>query len=447
MITTQAARELAHAVVQTALSAGATTAETIVFGNQTALTRFANNRVHQNVASEDTELQVRAVIGDRIGVASTNRANPEGIRACCERAVDAARHSPADPDFPGLPAARPVEQPDRADATTLAFDPTARATAVKAIVGECLERGLVAAGSVSADHSVTAVANSLGVDAAMPTAMTRVTVLASGEDSASGWASFASRGAGGLDAAALGREAAGLALRSARPATLEAGVYKVVLAPEAVADIAQFLGWYGAGAKTVAEGRSFMTGRLGQRLVSPLITLADDALDPSCPGLTFDYEGQPKQRTELIGRGVAIGPVTDSYWAAKAGRANTGHALPAPSRMGPIPLDLELEAGDADVAAMIASVTHGVYVTRFHYVNISDPVRVELTGMTRDGTFLIENGALSHPVRNLRFTQSAIEALDATLAVSAARVRTGEDGRVLAPHLLLERFTFTGQTE
>ena len=447
MITTAQARELAHGAVETALAAGALEAEALVFGNETALTRFANDRVHQNVANEDVQVQVRAVIDARIGVASTNRSGADGVRACCERAVDAARHSPADPDFPGLPTGREVEQPDRADASTLALDATGRADAVAAIVAACAERGLVAAGGVATDHSVTAVANSHGVDAAMPTTMTRVTVLASGPDSASGWASFASAAAGELDAGALGREAAGLALRSARPVALEAGTRTVVLAPEAVADIAQFLGWYGGGAKSVEEGRSFMTDRIGQRLCSPLITLADDATGPSCPSLTFDYEGQPKRRVELISRGVVGGPVTDSYWAARTGRADTGHALPAPNRMGPIPLDLEFEAGEADVAEMIASVAHGVYVTRFHYVNISEPVRVELTGMTRDGTFLIENGELTRPVKNLRFTQGAIDALDSALAVSSTRVRTGEDGRVLAPHLLLERFAFTGQTE
>ena len=447
MITTQQARELAQLTLKTALSAGAAEAEVLVFANETALTRFANDRVHQNVANEDVQVQVRAVIGARIGVASTNRSSEDGIRACCERAVDAARHSPADPAFPGLPAAHPLEQPDRADTTTLALDATGRANAVAAIVDACKARGLVAAGGVATDHSVTAVANSLQVDAAMPTTMTRVTVLASGPDSASGWASFASRAAGDLDPGALGREAAELALRSARPVALEAGTYTVVLAPEAAADIAQFLGWYGGGAKAVEEGRSFMTDRVGQRLVSPLITLADNALDPSGPGLTFDYEGQPKRRVELISQGVVTRPVTDSYWAARTGRANTGHALPAPNRMGPIPLDLEFQAGDSDAEKMISSVARGVYVTRFHYVNISEPVRVELTGMTRDGTFMIENGELTRPVRNLRFTQSAIEALDTTLAVSSTRVRTGEDGRVLAPHLLLERFAFTGQTE
>lgn len=446
MITTGQARELATAAVEAARLAGADQAEGLVIGSETALTRFANNRVHQNVASEDTALSVRAVIGTRVGVASTNRTSPTEVRACCERAVTAARHAPADPDFPGLPGLRAVAPADRVAAGTLAFGPSERAAAAGAIVEASASRGLTAAGTVSTSASVVAVANSLGVDAAMPGTSSRATVLSMGADSGSGWASFSGLDAATLDPASLGQRAADIALRAAGPVDLDPGAYTVVLAPEAVAAIAQFLAWYGCSAKAVEEGRSFMSGHLGERVVSELITLVDDALAPEAMGLTFDFEGQPKQRVPLIERGVVTGPVTDSYWAAKTGTPNTGHALPAPNSMGPLPLDVAIEPGDAAPADMIVSVKRGIYVTRFHYVNIEDPVRAVLTGMTRDGTFLIENGELAGAVKNLRFTQSAVEALGTTLAVSKERQMVGEEGGALVPHLLLERFTFTGQT-
>jgi PmbA protein len=446
MIDTAQARALASSAVEAAAHSGAEQSEALVMGSETDLTRFANNRVHQNVASEDTALSVRAVIGTRVGVASTNRTAPDDMRACCERAVDAARNAPADPDFPGLPGPNAVTYADRVAAGTLAFGPAERASAVGAIVEASASRGLVAAGTVSASRSVVAVANSLGVDAAMPGTASRATVLAMGQESGSGWASFAGLDAAALDPASLGELAAGIALRSASPADLDPGVYAVVLAPEAVADIALFLAWYGCSAKSVEEGRSFMTGRIGQRIVSEAITLVDDALAPGAVGLTFDFEGQPKRRVPLIDRGVVTGPVTDSYWAAKTGRPNTGHALPAPNSMGPLPLDVAIEPGDASPDSMIADVERGIYVTRFHYVNIEDPVRAVLTGMTRDGTFLIEGGELTRPVKNLRFTQSAVEALDSTLAVSKDRLLVGDEGGALVPYLLLERFAFTGQT-
>jgi predicted Zn-dependent protease len=445
MISTDQAYELADRLLAAAHAAGADQAEALVVAADEALTRFAGNRIHQNVTSSNVELQVRTVVGTQVGVASTNRVHDAGIEACARAAIDAARLSPADPDFPGLPAPRPVQDADRVDADTLTFDAHRRADAAAALIDPSREAGGVAAGVVACSHSLIAVTNSLGVRAAMPRTSVRATVLSTGAAGGTGWASYSGLGPGGHEAADLGRFAADTARRSAHPCELGPDTYTVVLAPEAVADIAQFIGWYGCSAKSVAEGRSFMSGKIGKRVTSEMITLVDDALAPGANGLTFDYEGQPKQRVVLIDRGVAAGPVTDSYWAAKTGTPNTGHALPAPNSDGPLPLDVEMAAGDAEVADMIASVKRGIYVTRFHYVNIEDPTRMTLTGMTRDGTFLIEDGELARPVHDLRFTQPMLESLDSALAVSRERALVGEEAPVLVPYLLLERFAFTGQ--
>jgi predicted Zn-dependent protease len=246
----------------------------------------------------------------------------------------------------------------------------------------------------------------------------------------------------------MGREAADLAVRGADASALDPGVYTVVLGPEAVGEMLTMLAYTGLSAKALAEGRSFLADKLGEQVMSAQVSIVDDALAHEARGLTFDYEGQPKQRVEFVSRGVARGVVTDSYWASRLGMEDTGHALPAPNAFGPYPLDLGLEPGDASLDDLIASVERGVYVNRFWYVNVSDPTSVELTGMTRDGTFLIEKGRLSRPVRNLRFTQSAVEALAHVKGVGADRRLVGErGGGVLAPALLLERFAFTGQTE
>lgn len=445
MIPTHRAQELAVALLEAAGAAGSDQAEALVVASDDALTRFAGNRIHQNVASTDTELQLRVVVGSQVGVASTNDTDAAGIAACAASALDAARRAPADPDFPGLPGPRPVVPIDRVSAGTLTFDASARADAAAALIAPTSLAGGIAAGGIASQHSLIAIANSLGVSAAMPRTSVRATVLSTGAADGTGWASFTNKDAATLDAAGLGAFAADTARRSAGAIDLAPGDYTVLLAPEAVADIAQFLAWYGCSAKSVEEGRSFMTGKVGQRVVSELITLVDDALAPEATATTFDYEGQPKQRVVLIDRGVVVGPVTDSYWAAKTGRPNTGHALPAPNSEGPLPLDVEIAGGDADPAAMIASVKRGIYVTRFHYVNIEDPSRQTLTGMTRDGTFLIENGELTRPVRDLRFTQSSIDALSTTLAVSRERALVGEEAPVMVPYLLLEKFAITGQ--
>ena len=449
MIDLTRARALAREAISFAADAGAEQSEALVYASDHALTRFAGNRIHQNMASGNTDVSVRAVIGTRVGVASTNRVDPEGLEACCRAATEAARLAPEDPDFPGLPTPRQAVQDDRVSPSTLAFDPGVRAASAGAMIAPSADAGGVAAGGVACDHSLTAIANSLGTDVAMANTTVRATILATGAAGGTGWASFSARDVAGLDAAALGALAADTARRSADPVALDPGAYTVVLAPEAVADIVEFLGWYGSSMKTVEEGRSFMSGKLGQRVTSPAITLSDDALRADATGLTFDFEGQPKTRVALIDAGVAASPVTDSYWAAKTGRPNTGHALPAPNAQGPLPLDLVLDGGDATPESLIASVARGVYVTRFHYVNIEDPTRVTLTGMTRDGTFMIENGQIAAPVKGLRFTQPILEALNTTLGVSAMRkLLAGEEGgSALVPYLLLERFTFTGRTE
>ncbi len=445
------ARELTARALEAAREAGADAAEAVVSTGSSALTRFAGNRIHQNVVEENTGVSVRAVVGMQTGVASTNRTDPDSLRACCRAAVEAAIASPTDPDFPGLPGPRPVAPARPACGATRDFDETARARAVARVVGHSLSCGLTAAGGIKVVDQAVAVANSLGVDVVGELVSLRATVLSMGDaDDAggSGWASFVSPDAAALDADAIGEQAASLALRTRDAAKLAPGAYTVVLAPEAVADIVEFLGWLAFGAKPFAEERSALSGRIGELIANPSVSVVDDAFDASGMGLPFDFEGQPKARVPLIENGIARGVVTDSYWAARTGRENTGHALPAPNGYGPLPLNMVMAGGDATLDELIRRVERGVYVTRFHYVNVEDPIPVTLTGMTRDGTFLIENGRLGRPLRNLRFTQSAIEALAGVRGVTADRsLISSESTPVLVPGLLIEDFHFTGQTE
>ena len=421
-------------------------AEAIVMSSDSALTRFADNRIHQNVAEHDTTISIRAVLGTKTGSASTNRMDEESLSACAAAAVAAAAASPADPAFPGLPEPRPATMGEN-DFEAVGFGPVERAEAVRSIVEQSAVRGLTAAGTIALSTDTVAVANSHGVDVATKISAIRATVLSSGEGAGTGWASHFTPSTVGFDPAAIGDEAATLALRTTNPTDLPPGDYTVVLAPEAVADIVDFLGYVGFSARAYAEGRSFMSEKLGQRIMSDAITIVDDALSPESCGLSFDFEGQPKQRVTLVDSGIASTPVTDSYWAARTGLPNTGHALPAPNSIGPLPRDMQVAAGDATLDSLIRSIDKGVYVTRFHYVNVEDPVPVTLTGMTRDGTFLIENGRLTHPLKNLRFTQSAISALSSVHGVTEER-RLFQTmlGSALVPGLMIEKWAFTGQT-
>ncbi|NTU71003.1 MAG: TldD/PmbA family protein [Coriobacteriia bacterium] len=437
-------RELARRVMK--MSAADAT-EVLVTSQSDALTRFANNRVHQNVAEENTQVSIRAVAGKRQGVAGTNRLDDESLRAACDAALRAARVAPDDPDFPGLPGADIVRMIDRSAEATRAFDADARADAVAAIVAQSRSRGLTAAGTVRCSDQAISVVSTLGVDVAQALTEAQATVLSMGPDSGSGWASFLDIDAANLAAEAIGSQAADIAQRAANPGDLAPGTYTVVLAPDAVADIMDFLAYTGFSAKSVDEGRSFMSGHIGEQVMSDHITITDDALSKRAMGTTFDFEGQPRRKVVLVDHGIATRPITDSYWAARLGVANTGHALPAPNPYGPMPMNLEMAAGEESIDSLIAGVERGVYVTRFHYVNVEDPITVLLTGMTRDGTFLIENGRLTRPLKNLRFTQSAVEALASCEGVTRDRRFIGtEDGAVYVPGLLLARFAFTGQT-
>ena len=190
-----------------------------------------------------------------------------------------------------------------------------------------------------------------------------------------------------------------------------------------------------------------MSTRREDQVMNQPVYIVDDAVADYAMGLTFDYEGVPKRRIDLIEAGVPLYPVTDSYWAARGGWLNTGHALPAPNTFGPMPLNLEMLPGESTIDELIGSIERGVYVTRFHYVNVEDPVPVLLTGMTRDGTFLIENGKLTRPLKNLRFTQSMTEALYWCEGVTSDRKFVGtEEGASLVPAIMCEKFNFTGQT-
>jgi PmbA protein len=202
----------------------------------------------------------------------------------------------------------------------------------------------------------------------------------------------------------------------------------------------------GLTATAVQEERSFMNGQFGKQLLDPRVTIYDDGHDAAGLPQAFDYEGVPKQRVVMFDHGVANAVVYDSFTAAREGKPNTGHALPAPNSFGPAPTNTMMEAGDASMEELIRGVERGLYITRFHYTNTVHPVKTLFTGMTRDGTFLIEHGELGRPVKNLRFTQSILEALGSAQAIGRERVQCSDYLSIVAPALRVGRFNFTGIT-
>ncbi|HEX6511515.1 MAG TPA: TldD/PmbA family protein [Chloroflexota bacterium] len=437
-------------IVEGALAARteASQAEVLLTISDEALTRFASNTIHQNVAERNSSVRVRVAIGKKIGVASTNSLEARAVRDTAESACAIARYSEENPDFVSLPKAERV--PPLAQAfsdATAAVTPEQRAKAVRDIIRRAEADKLTAAGTYSTSCQEVALANSLGTFAYQPSTSAEATLVVMGESS-SGYADRAATDAGTIDFGAFAGEACGRAVRGALPRDLEPGEYEVVLEPYAVAEMLDYLAYVGFGAVALQEGRSFMAERLGQQVAGEAISIYDDGLDPDCLPMPFDFEGVPRQRVELIERGVARGVVYDSYTAGRQGVSNTGHALPAPNPMGPMPGHLHLAPGGRSLEELVASMDRGLWITRFHYVNVVQPLETILTGMTRDGAWLVERGEVKHPIKNLRFSQSVLEALASVRGVGRdLKLQPGWFGGSLVPALHLGRFAFTGKTE
>jgi predicted Zn-dependent protease len=439
-------REAAERVLQ---AANGDEVEAVVLGQSQALTRFANNVIHQNVAAATADLRIRVVAGKRVAAVWTNRLDADGLADAARRASELARLAPENPRWSGLPAAPVTRSRPAVDAATAAATPEARARAAGLVCRPARAAGLRAAGYVATTVNEVAVANSHGTWAYHGGSVAEAQAVALGE-AGSGYADRVHADFARLDVEAVAREAIETARRAQRPRDLAAGVYEVVLEPYAVADIVEFLGSQLTGL-AVEEGRSFVGGRLGERVTGETITLVEDPDDPHGLPRPFDFEGVPSERLSLIERGVARHVVYDSQTAARHGSRNTGHALPS-SAPAPLPMHLRLEPGDRAREALIAGVTRGVLVTRFWYTRWVHPLKTVVTGMTRDGTFLIERGEVVGPVRNFRFTQSYHEALEGTVGVGRdlklqrLDLWEFEAGSTRVPALHLAAFAFTGST-
>lgn len=435
-------------IIDAALAASkASETEVTIFEGDTALTRFANNEIHQNVAESDASLVVRVAVGKKVGVASLNRADEAGARHAVERAMELARFQVENADYAGMPGAVPAQRLNGVARGTVDCGPQGRAKGVEAVVRRSLEAGMVAAGAFSTNLNRVTIGNSHGLFQQHESTDANLNTVVMGDDS-SGYADHTAMDASEIDADALGQRAVRKAIQGRSPRNVDPGEYTVVLEEPAVNDMLDFFSGEGFSALTVQEGRSFMAGHIGERVMGENITIWDDGLASDTIALPFDYEGTPRQRVELITNGVAVSAVYDSQTAAKDKRPSTGHALPAGVTWGPLPLHMHLAPGTASYDDLIAGVKRGILVTRFWYTRTVHPLTVTVTGMTRDGTFLIEDGQIVAPVRNLRFTQSYLEAFRNVEAIGAAtRLQREFGGGNRVPALRIAGWKFTGGTQ
>jgi PmbA protein len=436
-------------VAEAALDLPGADVEVLFMHEWGGLTRFANSAIHQSTWSEDTGLRVRVVSDARTGVASTNDFSKDGARAAAGSALEMARVAAPDPMYPGM--ATPAEVPERPgafDEATAATSPEARAEAVATLVGQ-VGRGFRAAGAFETMSAEVALTNTEGQFCYAPYTRASISSVVSGGEGGAGTAEATEPRTGALDPEAVGRKAFEKARDSQNPRDLDPGRYEVVLEPMAVDTLVAFLAYIGFGGRAIVEGRSPFSGKQGQQVCAPSIDIYDDALSPMTLGLPFDFEGAPKRRLSLIEGGVFRSGAYDQRTAKMAGTETTGHALPPPNPEGAFPLNLFLQPGEATIEQMVSATKHGLLITRFHYSNVVHPIETVITGMTRDGTWLIEDGQIQHPVKNLRFTQSILEALSNVHLIGRESALVSEFffAATRVPALKIGGFNFSGKSD
>jgi len=432
-------------------------AEVAVERHALSLTRFANSYIHQNVADETTSVRLRLHADGR--TAATTTTVLDGLDEMVRRTVEAMRLAPADPTWPGLAPPAPLGFNGNVDEETASASPDERAGRVRAFVQQA--EGLDTAGYCRTSSTRVVYANSAGQHLAAARTSAAMDGIARTATS-DGLGRLAAVRLADIDGAVLGARAAAKARAGADPVELPPGRYEVVLEPAAVADVLQMLAMYGFNAKMVLDRQSFL--KLGEAQFDPSVTMVEDSALPDATAIPFDAEGTPRRRVVLVDRGVSSAVVHDRRTAARAGEGaeSTGHALAGGASFGAIPTSLRLlptdggasaevdgPAADSSVAALVAGVERGLLVTDNHYTRVLDPRTLVVTGLTRNGVWLIEDGVITTPVRNFRFTQSYAQALGpgAVLGIGTQAVEQpgpwAESGFV-APAVRLASWNYTG---
>lgn len=446
--------EITERIVKHAMKQSVDQAQASAFMIDTALTRFANSQVHQNVATKKGGVLIKVVMNKRISNTCVHSLEEEQIRKAVEKAVKIARASPPNKNFKSLPEPESWNSIEGAfDKETANCTPRYRAEMVKEAIETAHKEGSIVkavAGYFSTGSTTYAVANSLGISARakISSANMKTTVISkSGTSEGFGTDEQYSRHVEDIQPVALAKNAAKKSVNSVNPTKMPPGEYQVVLSPLAVSTLLTYLGYVGFSAVAYQDGQSFVRYSLNQQVFDDTLSVKDDARNPlTLYAVPIDGEGVPKRTRQLIDKGVVSehSICYDSLTAGKEEKKSTGHALPPlTSRymQRPMPFNMIVSPGDATLEEEIAETKQGIFVTTLHYVNPVEPSKIILTGLTRDGTFKIEDGEISKPIMNLRFTDSMLSALRNIPMIGKELKMVGI---TTVPSMKLEKLKFVG---
>lgn len=419
--------------------------EAVLIGGESYLTGFANNYIHRNVGEVGYELNIRVVLGKKVGASSTSDLSDEAINAAIENAVNIAKLQKENKDFVSLPKNYPGDNEfvfvsDIPDADT-------RASIVSILLEASKKRGFISSGKFETERFQVAVKNSLGIERYMErTASTLKNIVMT--ETSSGFSEETKANFKEIDVQSVLEESLEVASMGQNPVSIEPGKYEVILTPYAVEEFISSMKYLSLSARNIEEGTSFMKGRFGEKILPDFINLFDDGLSDETLKMAFDFEGVPKKRVDFVQNGVIKDVVYDSFYAYKEGKEPTGHSLPQPNELGAYPMNFFIGKGSSTVEEMISHVEYGLYVQRFWYTNPMEPVSLLITGMTRDGLFLIEHGKITKPVKHMRFTESILNAFNNCLEISNVSKIIYDSGAVTtAPYMRIKDFNFTSATE
>jgi predicted Zn-dependent protease len=439
-------QQLADRVVEIVADHGDAAVEANVRASRVrhGLTRFANSFIHQHVGEDTVSIGLTIAVDGRTASAATTDTREDALRELVDATIASASLQPVDPHWPGATPPVAVTGEGNFDEETAHAEPGQRAELVKTFVDA--GSGLRAAGYLDTAGTWSAFASTAGHRTAGRTTRASLDGIHQ-TDTSAGSGHQTSVRLSDLDAGAVGALAADRARRSEDFTDLDPGEYEVVLGNEAVSTILTFLAFYGFNAKQHLEGSSFAV--LGEQQFDPSITILEDPTDPRAITLPFDNEGSPKRCFALVEDGVTTSLAHDRRTAQRAGAETTGSAVPGGEGLGAMPTTVRLQPGQTPASELLGGIERGLLVTQFHYCRVLDPKSLVVTGLTRNGTFLVEDGEVVGAVGNLRFTQSFLTALGEDRVVAIGdddRYADGEFGAgvVIAPSMRLARWNFTG---